>query len=228
MMIRNFLRCRGCEQAFVARVAADSTDSTRFYIPCPHCHLPIRARATGQEFEDHRIHFECDVLPPTSDQLKVVTINPYVPARYDSDFDQPVGAFSTMTLQFLLGDEGFFGYFEAEGAARATIDEGWPRVQRLYEYYLAEDWGNFDRAGRTVFSDWQAVSTIHQRTTLASQAVGTHLSLVTGQMSEPAEQFFGSYLRKHTAAIEVGAYLERMRLDGDAGDLAALQRSVFE
>ncbi len=227
-MIRNYLGCRGCGNPFIARVAADSTDTTRFYIPCPNCHIPIRARASGQEFEDHRISFECDVLPPAeSDDLKVVTINPYVPARYDSDFDQPVGGFSMMTLQYLLGDEAL-EYFAAEGTAREAVVEGWPRVQRIFQYYLAEDWVNFDRAGRDVFSDWQSVSTTHQRTTLASQAVGTHLSLVAGNMSEPAARFIDSYLRKHTAAIEQATYVEFMRAEGDAGELVALQRSIFE
>lgn len=230
MMMRNFLRCRGCEKPFIARIAAGPTQNTKFYIPCPNCQLPIRARAAGQDFDDHSLWFDCDVLSPDDipEDTPVVTINPYVPARYDSDYDQPVGAFSTMTLHHLLGDDGMLEYFHVEGEAQSAIDEGWPTVHRLYEYYLDENWQNFDRVGSAFFRDWANVDTVHQRATLAHQALGRVVGLINGELSEPTAKFFSSYLRKHTAALEVSAYLTRLRSDRDAGTVTTLQRSIFD
>jgi hypothetical protein len=229
MMMRNFLRCRGCGNAFIARVAADSTNLTKFYVPCPHCHLPIRASAIGQDFETHRMSFDCDAISPdVPEGTLVVTINPYVPARYDSDFDQPVGAFSMITLHHLLGDDSIMEYFEAEGTAQVTIDEHWARVRRLFEYYLAEDWPNFDRVGSEGFEGWRRVATVHERTTAANQALGRFVALVTGTVSASTGTFFDSYLRKHTAALDEISYVERLRADRDAGTLATLQRSIFD
>ena len=229
MMMRYFLRCRGCGKPFIARIAAGSTETTKFYIPCPNCRLPIRARASGQDFETHSLWFDCDVLSPeVPDGTPVVTINPYVPSRYDSDYDQPVGAFSTLTLHHLLGDDRIFEYFEAEGQAQSAIDDGWPSVHRLYEYYLDENWDNFDRVGAEFFDDWRNVETVHERATAVHQALGSVLALINGELSEPTSKFFSSYLRKHTAALEVPDYLARLRNDRDAGTLTTLQRSIFD
>src|SRR5690554_5579751 len=62
VMSRYHLCCPGCAEVFVARLGVEPTSGTRFYLPCPHCDLPIRGSMSGRELADHRIRFECDVV----------------------------------------------------------------------------------------------------------------------------------------------------------------------
>lgn len=90
MILRTYLRCRGCGNPFIARFAPDSTDGTKFYFPCPDCELPVRGQAKGQDIHTHQMSFDCEVIPGNDAvELRVVTVNPYVPAKYDVDYDEP-------------------------------------------------------------------------------------------------------------------------------------------
>jgi hypothetical protein len=182
---------------------------------------------TGQDFNSHGVQFDCDIIPPhVPEGTLVVTINPYVPARCDSDSDEPVGSFSTVTLDHLLGDE-ILTYFVVEREAQSAVEEYWPRGRRLFEYYLAENWANSDRAGRESFKDWPETITGQGLSTIPNQALRRFGTLVNGELSDPAVQFMGSYLRSYSAAIDRFRYKERPRSDRDFGTLVALQRSIF-
>ncbi len=139
---------------------------TKFYLPCPHCELPIRGQASGIELEDHSIQFECDVLELNADpeDQQVVTVNPYVPALFRADSDDGFGAFPTMTLLDLLGDR-VAEYFTAESIAQDAIDRRWPEVQRFFRYYLDSNWPMYERIAPRIFDGWEPVSTSHERTT---------------------------------------------------------------
>lgn len=85
---RYHLKCHGCGEALVTRLGLEPTRRTRFHLPCPHCALPIRGSMSGTEFKNHRVDIECEVLSgsaPESPGTRVVTINPFVPSRYDAD-----------------------------------------------------------------------------------------------------------------------------------------------
>lgn len=112
MISRYFLRCPGCDKPFTARIGIDTADNTRFYLPCPICKVSIRGQMDGDDLASHRINFECEVIHEgdLSNDSPIITINPFVPSRYDADSFDGLGAFPTMTLHSLLGGERFLAF----------------------------------------------------------------------------------------------------------------------
>ncbi|MGK3958336.1 hypothetical protein ACLKOZ_19340 [Arthrobacter sp. R4] len=229
MISRYHLKCPGCEEVFIARLGVEPTSGTRFYLPCPHCRLPIRGSMSGTELENHRIDIECDVLNGSDPELPgtpVVTINPFVPSLYEADSFAPTGAFPTMTLVQILGDD-VFTKFESE--RHTALEAGramWPHVRMLFQYYLQGNTQMFSRIAKQKFGlDWDP-STSHERTSVAYQALGTATTMITGSTGTTSERVIGRFSRKHTAAMNRHRdHLLAFRRRGQAA--AALERDLF-
>lgn len=229
MISRYHLKCHGCGESFVVRLGVEPTRGTRFYLPCPHCGLSIRGSMSGTELQNHRIDIECQVLSgsaPESPSTRVVTINPFVPSRYESDSFTPNGAFPTMTLVQALGDDAFI---EFESERRAALEAGqvmWPKVHMLFQYYLQGNTDMFARiAQRQLGLKWQP-GTIHERTTVAYQAMGKATTVITGATGATSANLFGRFSRKHSAAIKRHRdHLVIFRHRGQSS--ASLERDVF-
>lgn len=228
MITRYNLKCHGCDEVFVARLGVEPTRGTKFYLPCPHCRLPIRGSMSGTELENHRISIECEVLRADTELpgARVVTINPFVPSLYEADSFSPSGAFPTITLVQILGFEGF-GEFEAERhRGLETVDAFWPNVRMLFQYYLQSNAQMFARIAKERFElDWEP-STSHERTSVAYQAMGTATTLITGTRGASGERAIGRFARKHTAAVKrCEHHLLAFRRRGQVS--AALERDLF-
>ena len=128
---RYHLKCHGCDELFVARLGVEPTKGTRFYIPCPHCDLTIRGSMSGTELENHQVVFQCDVVNGSSPDIPgapIVTVNPFVPSQYGADSFSPTGAFPTMTLVGILGDQTFMAFrVRATPGARGWSGDVAPR-----------------------------------------------------------------------------------------------------
>lgn len=227
-MIRYGLRCLGCDDAFWVRVGADSTGGTKFYLLCPNCSLPIRATARGEDLYTFDVKFDAVRVESLADDAKVVTANPFVPARPGADSDSPLEAFSMMTLHHLLGDD-VFAFIQSLGSARSTVAHNWPPVRRIYEYYLDGNWPAFDRAVASTFPDvnWPNGATVQERATRA------HMAILAGTVelvipSDQLHRYFDRYSRKHTAALRVPEYRALLVTDFEDGKLKRLQRSLFD
>lgn len=225
---RYHLRCPGCAGIFVARIGAEPTSGTRFYLPCPHCKLPIRGSISGRELEKHRIRFECDVVNGAEPDLPgapTVTVNPFVPSLYAADSFSPMGAFPTMTLVQLLDGEGFEAFEAERHWAFAAIEQGWPNTRMLFQYLLQDNSRMFSRIAREKFAlDWEP-TTAHQRTTVAYQALGATTTAIVGKTGSPSATIMGRFAKKHTAAMRQEAHLLTFR---ERGTLAKeLERDVF-
>lgn len=138
MISRYFLRCPGCDKPFTARIGIDTADNTRFYLPCPICKVSIRGQMDGDDLASHRINFECEIIREgdLGSNSPVVTINPFVPSRYDADSFDGLGALPTMTLHSLLGGQLFLAFQDEHGQGREVAQELWPTVRMLFEYFL--------------------------------------------------------------------------------------------
>jgi hypothetical protein len=132
-----------------------------------------------------------------------------------------------LVLHRLLRDETL-NYFDLDGSAHEVIAEMWPRVRRIYEYYLSENWAMFDKAGDAVFEGWETVTTARQRTTIAHRALDRLCRHIVGEPSEAAASFLDRFMRKHLAALKVPAYVGLLQAEEGAGKIAELQRAVFE
>lgn len=229
MISRYHLECPGCGEVFVARLGIEPTRGTRFYLPCPHCRLPVRGSMSGTELENHRISIECKVRNGDNPELPgamVVTINPFVPSLYEADSYSPQGAFPTMTLTRILGDDAFM---EFETERHNALDAGrelWPRIRMLFQYYLQGNTAMFSRLAKQELGlDWEP-ATAHQRTSVAYQAMGTVTTKITGTTGSPAATIIDRFARKHTAAMHRDkSHLLTLRTRGEAS--AALERDLF-
>lgn len=229
MISRYHLKCPGCEEVFVARLGVEPTSGTRFYLPCPHCRLPIRGSMSGTELENHRINLECEVVNGAEPDLpgaRVVTINPFVPSLYEADSFAPSGAFPTLTLAGILGDH-VFTEFETE--RHQALDAGrllWPRVRMLFQYYLQGNTQMFTRIAKEQFGlDWEP-SKAHHRTSVAYQAMGTVTTMIAGTTGNHSATVIDRFARKHTAAMNRNEeHLVAFRERGK--ESAALDRALF-
>jgi hypothetical protein len=231
VIIRFALECAGCEEPFVVRVGADSTSGTKFYFPCPHCHLPTHAFAQGDGPEDFTVTFAETrqlALDGVPEPARVVTANPFVPAKYDADWNSPQVASSMATLMFLLGSETmtFMGEL-ARGREAAAVQ--WPMMRRLYEYYLDQNWPLFDRTFARHFAEYGLPEgpTQHERATRAHQPLLAVLGSIVS-LTDSGEYLLRRYSNKHTAALRVPAYRDAVGADSAAGEVAALQRLTFD
>ena len=223
------LQCPGCHQDFAARVGIEPTKMTRFYVPCPHCEYPIKARMYGEELKDLRVEFDADQVNIEGNALDApfVTVDPSVPSRLKGAERGQLGTFPTMTLIQLAGDDGH----ELLQVLQRGKDEAslrWPVIRRLYEYYLAEDWKHFDKAAADTYENWRPVHTEHERATIANQAVGLFMAGVNGGSREATAQFVHRLGKKHTAALHNKAYRDELHALAKTGQIRSLQRQVFD
>lgn len=230
MMIRHAVRCPGCDEAIGVRIGADSTAGTRFYFACPHCELPIRGNAHGDDIYTFEVKFQAqelayDELPA---EAKVVTVNPFVPADPNADSLEAFGGSMMFTLDGLLGDR-LLEFLAQRGHALEAVGEIWPPARRLYEYYLAENWRGFDGTIGRFFSDWDlpAGDTTHERATRAHQpALAATWAVVSP--GDATTRFYERFLTKHRAAVKRSEYRSYMKSEAAEGRIQLLQRSVFD
>jgi hypothetical protein len=211
-------------------MATDSTIGTRFYFPCPYCRLPIRGSAIGQDIADYEVSFEAERLRDYDVSLapKVVTVNPYVPGDFSADTRDAVGGFSMITLSGLTG-ERVHEFMEERSTAIGTIEQLWPQVRRLYEYYLDEQWGAFETALGREFTGWDFPTgrTTHERASAAHSA----MLAVTMHVAPPSAAtagFLRSYITKHATASSGAEYRSMLKSGAEVAEIKMLQRSVFD
>lgn len=211
----------------MARLGAEPTTSTKLYLPCPHCHLPIRARISGQELSDHRVEFKCDVVKKSDlpTEPLVVTVNPFVPSRYDADSHSGLGAFPTMTLLQVLGDEKFMVFRADRGTASSLIEEVWPDVRISFEYYLHQNWDMFDKIAQSKFGLDSVGQTAHERTTIAYQGIAIVARGIVGRSGDRSAKLFERFARKHVAAIPQEQYRTVIRARG--ADAQQIELDLF-
>lgn len=227
MISRYHLRCPGCSQIFVARLGAEPTRLTKLYLPCPHCYLPIRARISGQELPDHRVEFTCDVVKETDlpTEPRVVTVNPFVPSRYGADSYSGVGAFPTMTLLSVLGQETYLLFQDDRNKASSLIEEMWPGVQIAFEYYLQQNWDMFDKIAQSKFELDSVGQTAHQRATVAYQSLGYSTIGVVGPSGHRGKTLIERFHRKYLAALKHEPYVTVVRTRG--ADARQIEQDLF-
>lgn len=214
---------------FVARLGVEPTRGTRFYFPCPLCRLPIRGSMSGSKLSNHQIVIDCEMLSGHESELDgvpVVTVNPFVPSLYDADSYAPTGAFPTMTLVQILGDDTFL---EFKSARDQALDDGramWPPVGMLFRYYLQGNAEMFTRIAKKLFELEQKPSTSHQRTSIAYQALAIATTLIMGSTGTRGRQAFSLFGKKHTAAMN--RTMEHLRVLRERGQASAdLERDLF-
>jgi hypothetical protein len=155
-----------------------------------------------------------------------VTINPFVPSLYEADSFSPTGAFPTITLVQILGDDVFIEFVSERHQALEAGRILWPRVQMLFQYYLQGNAEMFTRIAKRHFGlDWEP-STSHERTSVAYQALGMATAMITGSAGTCGPGVIGRFSRKHAAAMERHMdHLRAFRRRGQAS--ATLERDLF-
>lgn len=230
MISRYPIICPGCEVPFLVRLGMAPSKMTRFYVPCPSCKLPIRGRSHGQDLDSHRVDFDAERFRGEEPEL-AVTIDPNVPSRYEAAdmMSGMIGSAPMLTLLHLVGDERMPDLMTYLPRGRTAVEMWWPKVRRIYEYYLEADWERFNKAGRAVYADnWSDPATTHERATAAHQALGTVLKAITDDEFPASATFLRRWMMKHTSALEHTSYKAFARAEADGGELAVMQRRVFD
>jgi hypothetical protein len=201
---------------------------TRFYVPCPSCRLPIRGRSHGADLDTHRVEFDAELFRGDNEPDIVVTVDPNVPARYEAtQMLDGLGSAPTMTLLWLIGDEQANNFFMYLSRGRQAAEDLWPKVRLIYEYYLEEDWGRFNKSCQALFDEsWKIPTTTHERATVAHHALGVTLKAIVDDEHPASATFLSRWLWKHTAALDHGSYVDFARADVE--NLTTLQRRVFD
>ncbi|WP_138946758.1 hypothetical protein [Plantibacter sp. M259] len=139
-----------------------------------------------------------------------------------------------VALLDLLGPNAL-QYLGSIGSARSAIAQQWQPTRRIFEYYLDENWVQFDRAIDLVFKEveaiedvsWPTGDTTHERATRAY----TSVQLLTGELvipSVPMHHFWQNYSETHLRALEVASFVDMLRADRESGTLPQLERSTFD
>lgn len=180
--------------------------------------MPIRARISGQELKDHRVDFKCDVVKEADlpADPRTVTVNPFVPSRYDADSYSGIGAFPTLTLLSVLGEDAYFAFHEDRGTAGNAVEGLWPSVRLAFEYYLQQNWELFDKIVTTKFELESVGQTAHERATIAYQAVGVAAVDIVGSSGDRSAKLFDRFGRKHVASLRYKPYVTVVRERGAA------------
>jgi len=182
---------------------------------------------SGQELSDHRVEFKCDVVKESDlpTEPLVVTVNPFVPSRYDADSYGGLGAFPTMTLLQVLGDETFMVFREDRGTACSLIEEVWPDIRIAFEYYLHRNWDMFDKIAQSRFGLESVGQTAHERTTIAYQGIAIVARGIVGRSGDRSAKLFERFARKHVAAIPQEQYRTVVRARG--ADAQQIEHDLF-
>ncbi|WPF82766.1 hypothetical protein SANBI_000380 [Sanguibacter sp. 4.1] len=228
MISRNFLKCPGCGENFVARIGTDATVQTKFYLPCPYCSLPIRARMSGEDLDDHRVRFECEKISEVdvSEDTLVITVDPFVPSKYNADSHDGLGAFPTLTVRQLLKNEEHSAYYHDRSMAASAIEGSWPSTRMIFEYYLQQDWAMFNSTVKSALEISRPGETAHERSTIAYQSLAFVAFAVTGSANRRSVRLLERFNSKHTAAIKKAPYVRFLRAQRDP--TAQLERETFD
>jgi hypothetical protein len=207
----------------------EPTKHTRFYVPCPYCQLCVRGSMSGSELENHQVSIECRVVDGAraeGESAAVVTINPFAPSLYGADSFSEEGAFPTMTLMVILGDDALMEFESERHRALESTRSIWPKVRMLFEYYLNSTGDMVSRLAKQHFDFDSPITLAHQRTSLAYQILGLATSVVVGKTGAHREKFMSRFGKKHRAAISRShEYLQILGQRATA--LPSLERDLF-
>ncbi|MEY9860216.1 hypothetical protein ABH935_005852 [Catenulispora sp. GAS73] len=181
------------------------------------------------DLDSTRVDFDAEWFRGDEPEL-IVTIDPNVPSRYEAtDMMSGIGSAPAATLLQLVGDERMPDLITYLPRGRQAAEEWWPKARRIYEYYLEEDWVRFNKAGRSMLGDsWSDPATTHERATAAHQVLGIVLKAITDDDDPAASNFLRRWLKKHTGALNRTSYRAFARADADSGELAVMQRRLFD
>ena len=228
MISRYPLACHGCSENFMVRLGIEPTGGTLFYFPCPYCQLPIAGEISGRELDELRVTFEADRLlydEQEHSDLRVVTVNPFVPSSYEADSFSPTGAFPMMTLLRLLSHETVMEFKEQRDDALGVVEGVWPSTRMLFQYYLQDNRPMFLKMAMGTFGlEWEP-GTAHERTSVAFQALAQVTTVMIGVTGNHSIKIMDRFANKYAAATKHVVHLQAMRERG--GLATALERDVF-
>lgn len=230
MILRTQIRCPGCNGGILVRMGVAPTRGTRFYVPCPHCQLPILGNSQGEELESHRITFEgSERIDPFGDDeaFTTVTIDPNVPLRYSAQAMPEWGSSPNITFGRLVHGNTEVA-MRALGALRSLGETEWSKVFRLYEYYLNEQWDHLQRQGiELVGEHWPRGAA-----RLPVHSMVHHILLIavgpTQVESFPGE-LFGEFAESHVRALRLHSnYSDFARSEVASGSIQRELRRTFD
>lgn len=230
MMMRYGVECHGCGESFEMRLGLAPTDQIKFYFHCPYCRLPIRGTSEGQELDEHKVRL-ADATSKAASEYPghpvVVTVDPHMPSMADADMRSPLGAFTMMTAARLTG-KGAEEYLTARAFADDAVRGGWPKIRRIWAYYLAGNWSQFNSLGGSTFSTWPPAQRAHEQITIAHHLLVSFGTSICGEHGTATRTYIERLSTKHLAAASNEDYRSMLRAAEADGTLRDLERGIFD
>lgn len=155
----------------------------------------------------------------------VITVDPFVPSRYDADSFDGLGTFPMMTLMGVLKGK-LPEFMQDSGGATDAIDQIWTPAKMLFEYYLDSNWTMLEKTAKSKFGIDDVGETRHERSTVAYQLLAFVTVEVVGATGERGVKVVDRYSRKHLASIRREEY-RALLADRDTNS-QGLERDAFD
>ncbi|MGW0239849.1 hypothetical protein [Micromonospora chalcea] len=221
MIIGVYTVCPGCETPTLLRigVAVSPGEQQPFAARCPECKSEIRGKLGTTAEADAAVHLdEAQIVPDSySKDWQVVTIHPAFPSTpgaWTSPFLESVG---------ILGD-AYEAYFRAVGRFNGIAAGDWPKLERAFQFYFAEDWDRFDvTMARLLEENWPAKSSTIMRHDVIHRLLIMMLCLL--DPASPYPPLKREIWRRAQPSPELLSHLSEPAVKEE---LLALQRRIFE
>lgn len=227
MINRLFLKCPGCNIPFIARIGVSTAKNTRFYLPCPNCSLPIKGSMDGEDIMDYRFNIECEKVHEHNlpEKPKAVTIDPFVPSKYNADSFDKLGYFPTMTLVKLLGSEKMITFEKEHSYGQHISKIIWPEANKIFNYYLMQNWPMFENSARVGLDIDSIGSKMHERTSIAYSCIYVTTHHLIGRSNIGVSYMTERFLRKHKATLKNYQYISLIR--NEVSNVLSLEKNLF-
>lgn len=183
----------------------------------------------GEDIMDYRFNIECEEVHEHNlpESPKVITINPFVPSRYNADSFDNLGSFSTITLISLLGGMEETNNFVKEHSYGQHISKKiWPETNKIFNYYLMQNWPMFENSARVGLDLNSIGSKMHERTSIAYSCMLVTTRQLIGSSNIGVSYMTERFLRKHKSTLKNYQYISLIR--NETPNVLSLEKNLFD
>lgn len=150
MIVRYGTTCPGCEYKIDLRLQVGYEQEQSFYYVCERCGAPTRGLLKAiPDPQFPKIDLELEDGPVLDSHLdgadQIITISLDFPCLIQAEIEDPEKYFPFFLQGQLMGGmEKVLEFQRRVAMYRGLIEEDWPRIRRIFVYYLDREWDAFD------------------------------------------------------------------------------------
>ena len=227
--MRYAILCAGCQEEILVRLSVFPCEGIRFYFSCPACEISITGHMRGdQEIQSLVVSFDgCEKIAVDWDKNYpwVATVAPNLPLKRNARELREVGGAPAAMLYHIAGDnvDSVVQRMSIFHEQRATF---WPNAQRMYEYYLHEQWERFADIGTKLFGpDFVDPGHGHGRESIAYRAV---MFSTLASAPQPYREMLDEIIRHMETMFDSPPFRDFAKRSVESGELQHEQRRIWD